>query len=214
MSARRSGKWLSSLGGHRGLVISVFADVIMLVLFFKSRGLFLPEGPFSRVSSLLFPIALSVIIGNKIFPLIPLPNPWAKVFPSAGNEKEGRARLVIAELFANKRNRYATTSTTILLLAIALNATQKALHVDSGLLPIITVSVLLVLLWCDQMILRYRIKRGFYGMNQFEAREFLRFLLSHTDKEDFSDQDGARAVFPPVVELLESARTAPDYAKV
>lgn len=55
---------------------------------------------------------------------------------------------------------------------------------------------LLLALFVNQKVLEYRIKKGFYGTNEFEAREVLKFILEHADKSSFSDGQGLKDIMP------------------
>lgn len=131
--------------------------------------------------------------------------------PEAATPQEERARLAVAQLFADKRANNVRAS-SIFIIALIVSAhewgAERGYYIVGG--------VVMILLWSDQLILAYRIRRGYYATNQHEAKEFLRFLLAHADKGDFSDGDGARRIFPTPEELVvgsESGSTLPGYAE-
>lgn len=64
------------------------------------------------------------------------------------------------------------------------------------LVVLIIISALILALFINQKILEYRISKGLYGSNEYEAREILRFILSHTDKSNFSDGQGLKEILP------------------
>jgi hypothetical protein len=49
------------------------------------------------------------------------------------------------------------------------------------------------LILLDGMLLAYRVRRGFYGNNEGEAREIITYILRNSDKLD--DGDGTRRIF-------------------
>lgn len=53
-------------------------------------------------------------------------------------------------------------------------------------------AVLLIALHLDQIIVSYRIRKGWYGKNRSEAREIISFILSHANKDDFNDDGGLK----------------------
>ncbi|MCI5142119.1 MAG: hypothetical protein D3909_10455, partial [Candidatus Electrothrix sp. ATG1] len=61
-------------------------------------------------------------------------------------------------------------------------------------------SVCLALLHLNQKIIEYRVRKGLYGKNEYEAREMIAYILSYSDKSDFSDGDKLKELFPETVE--------------
>lgn len=68
---------------------------------------------------------------------------------------------------------------------------------------LITIVVfLLAILFINQKMLEYRVKKGYYGATEYEAREIIEFILNHADKTDFTDNDGLKKLMPdPEIEL-------------
>ncbi|MCO7519198.1 MULTISPECIES: hypothetical protein [unclassified Pseudomonas] len=62
------------------------------------------------------------------------------------------------------------------------------------------VTILAAGLWSlillDHKIIEYRIRKGWYGRNEFETREIIHFALSHANKDDFNDQGGLKKIVP------------------
>lgn len=52
-----------------------------------------------------------------------------------------------------------------------------------------------LILFLDGYLLVYRVKRGFYGNNELEARELIAYILRNSDK--FDDGEGHRRIFDP-----------------
>ncbi|MBM6705450.1 hypothetical protein H6A60_13350, partial [Sutterella massiliensis] len=61
---------------------------------------------------------------------------------------------------------------------------------------IFVVFVGLSAIFIDHKLIEYRINKGWYGKNEFESREIIRFVLAHADKNDFNDQGGLKKVIP------------------
>ena len=51
-------------------------------------------------------------------------------------------------------------------------------------------------LYLNQTILEYRVKKGLYGANDYEAREIVEFIFANAEHVDFSSGDGAKRIFP------------------
>ena len=60
--------------------------------------------------------------------------------------------------------------------------------------------MLVVTILVNQKILEYRIKKGYYGDNLYEMKEIISFITEHSDKNDFSDGDKLKKVFPELEE--------------
>jgi hypothetical protein len=58
------------------------------------------------------------------------------------------------------------------------------------------VSSLIFAIHLDQNLIEYRIKKGWYGTNEFEAKEIINFIISHSNKDDFNDSGGLKRVIP------------------
>lgn len=52
------------------------------------------------------------------------------------------------------------------------------------------------IIYLNQVILDYRIKKGFYGTNDYEAREIIEFIFTNAEYSDFSSGGGAKKIFP------------------
>ncbi|MFG0773071.1 hypothetical protein ACF8PD_14695 [Vibrio plantisponsor] len=61
-----------------------------------------------------------------------------------------------------------------------------------NVLTILVPLVLLIALHLDQIIVGYRIRKGWYGRNRSEAREIISYILSHANKDDFNDDGGLK----------------------
>jgi len=54
------------------------------------------------------------------------------------------------------------------------------------------------LLYINQMIIKYRISKGWYGNNYYEAKEIIDYITQHYDKDDFFDGGKLKDIFPEV----------------
>ena len=51
------------------------------------------------------------------------------------------------------------------------------------------------LLYLNTFLVNFRIKKGFYGGNEFEAREIINFIEENSEKIDFGDGDSPKQLF-------------------
>ena len=58
-------------------------------------------------------------------------------------------------------------------------------------------------IYANQRVLQYRIAHGLYGANEYEAREIIGFILSHSDKSNFTDSQGKKALLPRPIDEVE-----------
>ncbi|RMT95162.1 hypothetical protein ALP39_200071 [Pseudomonas marginalis pv. marginalis] len=60
----------------------------------------------------------------------------------------------------------------------------------------VIVGVLMGVIHIDHFLIDYRIKNGWYGKNEFESMEIIRFIIAHANKDDFNDSGGLKRVIP------------------
>jgi hypothetical protein len=68
------------------------------------------------------------------------------------------------------------------------------LEVNIGIILIFV--FFLLILHVNESILAFRIMRGFYGTNEYEAREILQFITSHAGTSNFRTGQGLKDIFP------------------
>lgn len=116
--------------------------------------------------------------------------------------KEANAfNLTIAEMLFTTKAKHSLYAYAFIATTAILHFTWAALtsqDINHGLLLFLAIAFALIHL--NQKILEFRIGRGFYGKNEYEAREMVLFLMSHADKTDFTDSDGLKKLFPEVKE--------------
>jgi len=72
-----------------------------------------------------------------------------------------------------------------------------------NLMVVLFITSLIGALHLNQKILEYRINHGLYGSTEYEVREILQFVLSHSDKTDFTNSDGVMKELLPKPEIEE-----------
>jgi hypothetical protein len=80
----------------------------------------------------------------------------------------------------------------------------SVVNFSSFLFVVISVGILFIHI--DQKLVDYRIRKGWYGKNEFEAKEIINFVLSHSNKDDFNDSGGLKRIIPlPEIETKKEA---------
>jgi hypothetical protein len=114
----------------------------------------------------------------------------------AQSNEDAKAKTIVG-LMLNEKKRRSNFVFFFLFLAMALDFTLKfTIDVDSGWWVMAICSGLLALLQVDHKLIEYRINRGWYGMNAFETLEIVRFISTHSDPDDFNDEDGIKRIRP------------------
>lgn len=107
--------------------------------------------------------------------------------------------LTIAEMLFTTKAKQSLIAYTFVAVAVFVHIGLSSLTSQStsnGLL--LFLAIFFALIHINQKILEFRIEKGFYGKNEYEAREMVSFLLNHSSKTDFSDGDGLKKLFPKV----------------
>lgn len=96
--------------------------------------------------------------------------------------------------------------------------TGLLIHILLAAVSVVNLSGLLVLMlalfFCaihiDHKLIEHRVKKGWYGSNDFESREIIGFILSHADKDDFNDAGGLKRVVP-LPEVVTASRISDSF---
>lgn len=120
---------------------------------------------------------------------------------NGGSEQNKRSNTIVGVMLIDKLKK-STKIQFILILCLVINfllALLTAIEFSYFLLAI--VSLMLFCIHADQQLIMYRVKKGWYGKNEYEAKEIINFILSHANKNDFNDSGGLKRVIPlPEVE--------------
>lgn len=88
-------------------------------------------------------------------------------------------------------------SQIVLIICFVLNFVLSALSVVSfSYILFILISVMILAIHLDQKLIDHRVRKGWYGKNEFEAKEIINFIVSHANKDDFNDSGGLKRVIP------------------
>jgi hypothetical protein len=117
-----------------------------------------------------------------------------KIVSAPKNEKKSNT---IVGMMISKKMKNSSKAQSILFLSLLINL-ASSLIIDSqvnGLLCVL-IAFLLLCIQLDHKLIEYRIGKGLYGKNAFEAKEIIEFIIAHADKDDFNDSGGLKKVIP------------------
>ncbi|MDW1999332.1 hypothetical protein R7P64_01965 [Vibrio sp. 2304] len=87
---------------------------------------------------------------------------------------------------ANRSSLLLVATVVVYLIFCAITA------IEFSWLVILFPCILLFAFQADQYLITFRIRKGWYGRNEYEAREIIEYILSHADKDDFNDEGGLK----------------------
>ncbi|MFC9728387.1 hypothetical protein [Bacillus cereus] len=63
--------------------------------------------------------------------------------------------------------------------------------------------LMIVIIFTKQKILEYRLQKGYYGTNEYELRQILRFISDEKNKNYFNGDGSSRKIFPSTEEAVK-----------
>jgi len=110
---------------------------------------------------------------------------------------EQKKSKTIVGVMLQEKLKNAMKSQIILITCFALNLILSALSVvNFSYILCIFISVMILAIHVDQKLIDHRVRKGWYGKNEFEAKEIINFIVSHANKDDFNDSGGLKRVIP------------------
>ena len=120
-------------------------------------------------------------------------------------------RVTVVELLADSKSKRIRIASFLLIFTGSVYVTLSLGYGQEPKIGILAIVVFFFLVFSiNQKILTYRIHKGIYGTNEYEAREIITYILSNSDKEDFSDGDASKRLLLP---LEQDVRTEPTLGK-
>ncbi|OXS20699.1 hypothetical protein PSH61_01475 [Pseudomonas rhodesiae] len=116
---------------------------------------------------------------------------------AASGKDDARKSRTIVGLMLGEKIKQSTKIQGVLFLVLLVNAFSAFVN-DSEMnsFVILVVFIGLSAVFVDHKLIEYRINNGWYGKNEFESREIIRFVLAHADKDDFNDRGGLKKIVP------------------
>jgi hypothetical protein len=103
-----------------------------------------------------------------------------------------KSNTIVGLMLAERSKKYLST-TYLLLLSLAIQTIFTLVGITTMnwfIFWLILFSI--CALHFDQYLIAHRVRRGWYGRNEYEAREIISFVMSHADKNDFNNSGGLK----------------------
>jgi uncharacterized membrane protein len=177
----------------------VIAGALLLVITFSANS------PTAKQMQNVF----LVLIGGLIFLQVSLFIKSLFSDRKAKSREEGarnQSTQPLIGLFLNRKARQSSVVYFFLLLSLFVSWYLSVLKVIPVRIEVfLFISALIVANFVGQKILEYRIKKGLFGANEYEAREIINFILSNTNWSEFTSGRGGKGIFPePEGEFIPS----------
>ncbi|CAH8188383.1 hypothetical protein [Vibrio aestuarianus] len=145
-----------------------------------------------KANSLLLDV--SMLLNSSAFSVV---ETLAKqIADSDGSAKDRKANTIVGVMLLEKAKK-GTIQQTILILAIVAHLfIVWFTPSDISQFVLLFLAVLLLAVFVDQKLIEFRIRKGWYGSNEFETRELIEFITLHSNKDDFNDGSGAKRIIP------------------
>ena len=166
------------LASVAGMILSVVANVVAAVSVLKDHNY------------------IYIILGVVVVFVLPAIYRLVTLRNGVINIKSQYPGLSVVGIMSLKKEGRSYFAISILVTALMLYMAYSAIAEHSISIAVITVSLLgagFVLI--REKIYQLRIKKGFFGNNESEAREIINFILSNSDNIDFTDGGKRKSVF-------------------
>lgn len=129
--------------------------------------------------------------------------------------EEKKAKTVVGLMLGEKMKK-SFQAQLFLILALTISLFSYILFQTAWNIVAIGIIIFsLLAIQIDKMLIEYRVKNGWYGTNEYEAREIISFIISHANKDDFNDSGGLKKVIPePEIIEAEEPLTNPNGVPV
>lgn len=123
------------------------------------------------------------------------------------NNGENKSNTIVGIMLCEKIKN-SSNAQLLLLLSLIIHFSLVYLSVvELNVFIIFLVVIGLFFIHLDHKIIEYRINKGFYGKNEFEAIEIINFILNHSKKSDFDDGSGGIKKLMPTPEKSVAKNT-------
>ena len=113
-----------------------------------------------------------------------------------GSAEKKRSKTIVGVMLLERLKKSAKLQ-LVLALCLVINFLVSLLPtIDFSYFLLAVASLLLLCIHADQQLIDYRIKKGWYGKNEYETKEIINFIISHSNKDDFNDSGGLKRVIP------------------
>ncbi|MDJ0578823.1 hypothetical protein [Crocosphaera sp.] len=111
--------------------------------------------------------------------------------------KEKSRKISVVQIFKNNLKDRNINAILILLIAITIYSVLGILwnQFEINIYFILGGLIYASLLYLNTLLVNFRIKKGFYGGNEFEAREMINFIEENSENIDFTDGNSPKKLF-------------------
>lgn len=126
----------------------------------------------------------------------------------AGSSQKERSNTIVGVMLLERLKKSAKLQ-LVLFSCLVINLLVSFLPtIEFSYLLLAVVSLFFLCIHADQQLIEYRIKKGWYGKNEYETKEIINFIISHSNKDDFNNSGGLKRVIP-----LPSIESEPEKAR-
>lgn len=202
------------------LTVSVLAVKIVFDLY-KSKKIInlikrafdIYSGELEKVDSIVITIVKIVFRTNPVFLGVVMlmssgtflvVEALAKQISDAGEStKDKKTNTIVGVMLLEKAKKGAIQQLIIILCVLFYTLIAWLTESDINPLVLLFLFLLLLAIFLDQKLMELRIRKGWYGSNEFETRELIEFISLHSNMDDFSDGNGAKRIIPnPEIDLV------------
>jgi hypothetical protein len=113
------------------------------------------------------------------------------------DEKSQKKSKSIVELMINERKKTIRKVYTVLAITLLGQwAFASLTKTEISTWFVVLILLFASIVYLNQAIFQYRVKKGFYGTNDYEAREITEFIFINAKHIDFNDGDSVKRISP------------------
>ncbi|MBE3705193.1 hypothetical protein HJ207_21905 [Vibrio parahaemolyticus] len=142
----------------------------------------------------------SMLLNSSAFTVVEV---LAKRIADSGEDAKDNKKNTIVGVMLLEKAKKGTVQQAILISSIAVYVSSVwFMNSDINQFVLLFLAFLLLAVFVDQKLMEFRVRKGWYGSNEFETRELIEFITLHSDKDDFNDGSGAKRIIPnPEIDL-------------
>ncbi|EGQ7873374.1 hypothetical protein H8Q54_004261 [Vibrio parahaemolyticus] len=149
-----------------------------------------------------FLLELTMVLNSSVFTALDV---IAKQIEESDSE-DRKSNTIVGVMLLEKAKRGTIQQTVLFFCIIVHLFFGWIIGTGVNYYALLFISILLLAIFMDQKAMEYRVKKGWYGYNEFETRELIEFISIHSNKDDFNDSDGAKKIIPNPEEDLSFER--------
>lgn len=180
---------LTSLGGFYVLSFMFYGRLSIFLLAWALLSL--PLGLLSFASASTTVLAFTTTLVISIIPVI-----YEEIRKLIKHEMGKHEDLSVLQMIDIKKSEDANKAIILLSLSVLLFVfADFFVYIEDRFLVLSLIAALGMIVLCQRWIENYRIRKGYYGTKEWEAREIIRFIIDNFDDIDFTE-DGSKTLFP------------------